>query len=230
MLVTNDDGIGAPGIDVLVGVLTERSDLDVVVVAPAENQSGSSDKTTPGGAAHRAGTTASGVAGTAVAGFPADAVIVALDVLGIEPDLVVSGINEGQNTGPLAYVSGTVGAARTAARRGIPAIAGSAGLGEAADYDLAAALVAQWIDDNADELRTGAIATDTVTSINVPACTLGGSVKDELLDVPLAAAIPEGVDPFQSDCSTVPAAPPGDDVAAVSAGYPAATQVPLDAP
>ena len=53
---------------------------------------------------------------------------VALDELGVEPDLVVSGINPGQNVGPLAYLSGTVGAGRAAVRRGIPAIAGSAGL------------------------------------------------------------------------------------------------------
>ena len=119
VLVTNDDGIGAPGIDALVTALSAVDGLDIVVVAPAANQSGTSDKTTPGGASHADATTISGVAGTAVDGFPADSVNVALDELGITPDLVVSGINKGQNTGNLAYASGTVGAARTAARRGI---------------------------------------------------------------------------------------------------------------
>jgi hypothetical protein len=83
ILVTNDDGIGAPGIDALVTALSALPDVEIVVVAPAENQSGSSDKTTDGEVTATAGATTSGVAGTAVAGFPADSVIYALDVLGV---------------------------------------------------------------------------------------------------------------------------------------------------
>ena len=126
ILVTNDDGIGAPGIDALVNALQALDDVEIVIVAPAENQSGSSDKTTDGPVASAPGATASGVEGTAVSGFPADSVNVALDELGIEPDLVVSGVNEGQNIANLAPISGTLGAARTALRRGVPAVAASA--------------------------------------------------------------------------------------------------------
>jgi 5'-nucleotidase len=140
ILVTNDDGIGAVGIDVLVNTLGEMDEVEVHVVAPAEDQSGTSDTTTPGGAPYADAETASGVQGTAVDGFPADTIAVALDDLGLEPDLVVSGVNVGQNVGPLAYVSGTVGAGRESVRRGIPAIAGSAGITEDTleDYQLAA--------------------------------------------------------------------------------------------
>ncbi len=63
--------------------------------------------------------------GKAVAGFPADTVIYASTRAGCSsvPHLVVSGINAGQNVGPAVTLSGTIGAARTAAKRGIPAIA-----------------------------------------------------------------------------------------------------------
>ena len=60
--------------------------------------------------------TASGYEARAVEGFPADTIRVAFDELGLTPDLVVSGINEGQNLGPVVDLSGTVGAARAAVR------------------------------------------------------------------------------------------------------------------
>lgn len=229
ILVTNDDGIGAPGIDLLVTGLMALEDVEVVVVAPAENQSGSSDKTTPGGAAYGDGTTASGVGGTAVQGFPADSVDVALDDLGLEPDLVVSGVNQGQNVGPLAFESGTVGAARTAGRRGIPAVAASAGFGETADYPAAVTLVVAWVEENRDALAAGTAPVDTVTSFNVPTCVTG-TMQEDVIEVPLAATISEGVDPFNSDCTVVLGDPPADDVAAIVAGYATQTAVPLEAP
>lgn len=225
ILVTNDDGIGAPGIDVLLTALGQMEDVNVQVVAPAANQSGTSDRTTPGGAEYADGQSASGVAGTAVQGFPADTIGVALDELGLDPDLVVSGVNQGQNSGPLAYASGTVGAGREAVRRGIPAIAASAGLGEDADYALAAELVVDFIEDHRAEYSEGDDAPpDVVVNINVPDCT-AGTAKD-LVEVPLATAIPEGINPFESDCSVADAGVPADDVLAVAAGHPALSLVP----
>ena len=53
----------------------------------------------------------------------------ALQELGLEPDVVVSGVNAGQNIGTLIDLSGTVGAAATAARQGVPAVAVSQGIG-----------------------------------------------------------------------------------------------------
>lgn len=227
ILVTNDDGIGAPGIDVLVTALTALDDVEVVVVAPDENKSGSSDQTTPDGVTSGPGATAGGVEGTSVVGFPADSVIVALDELGIEPDLVVSGVNEGQNVGPFAALSGTVGAARTAIRRGIPAVATSAGLGEDADFAAAAALVTDWIEANRDAIANGSIGTDTVVSFNVPGCTAGDI--GALVEVPLATEIPEGVNIFESDCSTDAGdGAPADDVTAIIQGRATQTLVPAD--
>ena len=161
----------------LVNSLSEINDVEVTVVAPAENQSGTSDKTTAGGAPYAEGATASGIKGTAVDGFPADTIGVALDELGLEPDLVVSGVNTGQNVGPLAYVSGTVGAGREAVRRGIPAIAGSAGLTEDTldDYQLAADLIVRYIEEHRAEYEDGTATTDAVVNINVPDCTAGSA-------------------------------------------------------
>jgi 5'-nucleotidase len=226
LLVTNDDGIGAPGIDALVAGLQGLEAVEIFVVAPAEDRTGTSDSTTPGGATSADAETLSGFEGTAVDGFPADTIDVALDDLGIEPDLVVSGINKGQNVGPLAYHSGTVGAGRAAVRRDIPAVAGSAGLGDDADFEGATALVLDWITEHRDDLAGG--ADGAVVNINVPHCTAGS--PRELLEVDLATVIPEGVNPFETDCSVDPASTPTDDVAAMVAGHPALSMVPPEEP
>ncbi|WP_436795940.1 5'/3'-nucleotidase SurE [Actinospongicola halichondriae] len=227
ILVTNDDGIGSAGIDAVVTALSAMDDVELVIVAPAENQSGSSDTTTPEGVPSAPGATASGVEGTAVSGFPADSVLVALDELGVDPDLVVSGVNQGQNVGPLAAISGTVGAARTAIRRGVPAVAASAGLSEDTDFEAGAALVVAWITEHRAAIADGSIGADAVVSFNVPECT-AGEIGD-LVAVPLASEIPEGVNPFETDCSVDPAdVGPVDDVDAISQGYATETLVPAE--
>jgi 5'-nucleotidase len=131
VLVTNDDGVGAPGIDALVQQLAANPNLQVTVIAPATNQSLTGDNiTTTGSINVSPSSTAGAFPATAVAGFPADTVLFGvLEALPQPPDLVVSGINLGQNAGQeIVDASGTVGAALTAARLGIPAIAVSHGL------------------------------------------------------------------------------------------------------
>ncbi len=227
ILVTDDDGIAAAGLDVLVQALQTLPDVEVTIVAPATDQSGTSDTTTDGAVAYADATTASGIPGTAVEGYPADTIAVALDELDLDPDLVVSGINRGQNIGPFVPVSGTVGAARTAVRRGIPAVAASAGNDNAtADYDGAAELVLDWIGDHREELVAGTAPADAVVNFNVPTCTAG--TPRALLEVPVAAAIPAGVDVYNSDCSIVPATTPADDVTAIAAGHATVSEVPPD--
>ncbi len=226
ILVTNDDGIGAPGIDSLVNKLVELKNVEVKVVAPAENQSGSSDKTTEGEVVWIDSSTTSGYTGIAVYGYPADAVNVALDELGITPDLVVSGVNQGQNVGPFAALSGTVGAARVAARTGVPAVAVSAGLGSNADYDAGSELVFAWIEDHRKALTNDSVSADMVISFNVPGCTAGEIRK--LVEVPLADAIPPGANPFSTDCSIEPDSAPINDVDAMIKGHAALTEVPLE--
>lgn len=227
ILVTNDDGIEHPGIDTLVTALRELRDVEVVVVAPATNQTGMSDRTTPGGASFSEGTTASGVEGTAVDGTPADSVAVALDELRIEPDLVVSGINQGQNLGPVAFKSGTLGAARTAVRRGIPAIGGSAGIPEDTDYGAVAALIVDYITQHRSEYADGTADVATVVSFNIPYCSAGQI--QELVEAPLATTIAEGQNPYETDCTAVSVAAPANDVEAVMTGHAVLTLVPPEA-
>ncbi|MDG2047307.1 MAG: 5'/3'-nucleotidase SurE [Halioglobus sp.] len=228
ILVTNDDGIGAPGIDALVTGLLQLDDVNVELVAPAENQSGSSDKTTIGHLISEDSTTVSGYKGIAVYGYPADAVNVALEDVGIIPHLVVSGVNAGQNVGPFAALSGTVGAARTAAIAGYPAVAVSASpFTEYVDYNAAVGLVTDWVKDNRDVLLGGSANVDTVTSFNIPGCTQG--VARRLVNVPLAESIPEGHGSrlFKTNCSLQPEGPPTTDVDAMVKGHAAVTDVPL---
>jgi 5'-nucleotidase len=225
ILVSNDDGVDSEGLDLLVEALATIPNVELTVVAPATNQSGTSDKTTPGGVTSAASTTASGVEAVAVDGFPADAVRVALDELDLDPDLVVSGINEGQNVGPLAGLSGTVGVARTAVRDGIPAVAVSGGLAYDTDqFAVGANLVVMWIEENRQALVDRTMPVEVV-SFNIPACDVGD--MGEVVDVELATEIPEGANVFESACDPS-GPPPADDVLAIMAGFPSRTVVPAD--
>jgi 5'-nucleotidase len=223
VLVTNDDGYEAPGIDALVGALRARSDLHVDVVAPAANSSGTGGRTTPGEVVTREVRTASGYEATAVEGYPADAVAVALDELALEPDVVVSGVNTGQNLGRLTEISGTVGAARAAAAAGVPALAVSAGLAPAPDYDTAVEEALAWLADHRAALLAGE-APAAATNLNVPTCA-DGDVRDTV-EVPLATE--PGEEALASDavrCSSTLTDPP-DDVDAFNNGFATLTELP----
>ncbi len=218
ILVTNDDGVAAEGIDVLVTALKAMPDTDVVVSAPAENQSGSAGKTTPGELTATPTTMLGGTEATAVSGFPADSVNWALDG-GIPetPQLVVSGINSGQNIGSFVELSGTVGAARAAASRGIPALAVSAGIDDAAGYEAAAALAVEWVEQHREAILSGEMATTPapVANINVPVCATG--TLRGLLEVPVSPEPPASLDPV--DCAAAPPATPTDDTGAIAGGW-----------
>lgn len=119
ILVSNDDGYLAPGIIALVKAL--RPIAEVVVVAPDSNRSGSSNSLTLDRplSVFRADNGFYFVNGT-----PSDCVHVALTGgLAFRPDLVVSGINQGQNMGDDTLYSGTVAAATEGYLFGLPAIA-----------------------------------------------------------------------------------------------------------
>ncbi len=125
ILVTNDDGVRAAGIHAMADAL--RSLGDVTVVAPSDNQSAKGHSLTINDPIHQENVTLpTGLPAIGLSATPATTVKVALtQILAMRPDLVVSGINRGTNLGLAAYISGTVGAAREAAARGIPAIASS---------------------------------------------------------------------------------------------------------
>jgi 5'-nucleotidase len=180
VLVTNDDGVRAPGISTLVERLAANRNLELAVFAPATNQSGSGDNTTATPITVAPATTAAGFAATSVAGYPGDCVLFALTSgLPQRPDVVVSGVNLGQNIAEFVNLSGTVGAALWAARRGIPALAVSQGL-PAPDYGDAAAYAALLV----ERLRTDAAfrrtlqppagsTRATVLNVNFPTCATG---------------------------------------------------------
>jgi 5'-nucleotidase len=211
ILVTNDDGVSAPGIDLLVQNLRKLKNVKVIVVAPLSNQSGTGDQTTAGELAVAQSATASGFKARAVDGFPADTVNWALDH-GIDPDVVVSGVNQGQNLGPVVDVSGTVGAAKTAVRSGIPALAVSQGLGEPPDYAVGVRYAIDWVKQHRKAL-TGKKPAVELANLNVPTCVTG-KVRG-IVDVPAA---PTGDINPPVDCASTLTAP-ADDLQAFANGF-----------
>jgi len=236
ILVTNDDGVGAPGIDAIVEALRADPRNEIIVSAPAENKSGSGDRTTPTPPPLETmmTTTASGYPATAVVGLPADAVVYALANLYPDgpPDLVLSGINNGQNVGNvkglLSQVSGTVGAAKTAACADVPALASSQGSGETVDFPAGVDAVLAWLDANRAALLAGDVPVQNITSINVPSCDGKGSIRGTV-EVPLATMAPDYVmspifgDP--QDCESIRESP-SNDMEAFFNGFVAVTPVP----
>jgi 5'-nucleotidase len=179
ILVTNDDGVQAPGIDAAVKAVKALPNISVTVVAPLTNQSGTGAKVTPGTLTATPSTTASGFAAKAVAGYPADTIIWAIDDHGVaqRPNLVVSGINFGQNIGPLSMLSGTVGAAETAVARGIPALAVSQGIdnGQSPNFAQGAKYLVAWVQAHRHALLSvkGKAAARINGNLNVPTCATG---------------------------------------------------------
>lgn len=126
ILLTNDDGIGSPGLRAAAEALAGLGEL--IIAAPREQQT-SAGRAFP---SISEGTiqaveyplNGSPVQAYAVAGSPAQTVLHALlEIVPHPPDLVVAGINYGENVGSSVTISGTVGAALEAAGAGIPALA-----------------------------------------------------------------------------------------------------------
>jgi 5'-nucleotidase len=118
VLLTNDDGIDAPGLKVLVRVLADWG--EVQVVAPVDGHSGCGHQLSIGETIR---VERRDQGHWAVHGTPADCVRLALAGLVEPPALVVSGVNAGANLGVDLYRSGTTAAAREAAHHGVNAIA-----------------------------------------------------------------------------------------------------------
>lgn len=130
ILITNDDGIDAPGLQVMIKIARAMSD-DVHVLAPVGNQSGVGHQLTFGKELELIphGENVYGLAGS-----PADCVVIGITHLlrDKKPDIVLSGVNNGQNLGDIIHCSGTAAGAREGALHGILAIA----LSQAVDYEL----------------------------------------------------------------------------------------------
>jgi 5'-nucleotidase len=161
ILISNDDGLSATGIQVLAGRIRQLG--DITIVAPDRNCSGASNSLTlespiriyevePG--VHR------------VSGTPTDCVHIALTgLLKEDPDMVLSGINHGANLGDDVIYSGTVAAAMEGRFLGLPAIAISLVYEDTPTHfataaEAAARLVAQLLRDP--------LPADTILNVNVP--------------------------------------------------------------
>ncbi|PRP97117.1 5'/3'-nucleotidase SurE [Enhygromyxa salina] len=122
ILVSNDDGIRAPGLRVLARVAAEFG--DVLVCAPTEERSGFSHAISLHSSLRTNSTPELGDNWYAVSGTPVDCVYLAsLHLCERRPDLVLTGVNPGYNLGADVFYSGTVGAAREGLLRGCTAMA-----------------------------------------------------------------------------------------------------------
>src|SRR5690242_2419956 len=151
ILVTNDDGVDAEGIHVLASYLTKTSH-EVVVAAPDGDNSGTGAALGVLGAGAQIQVRAVELPGCdaeawAVAGPPGLCVVAArLGAFGAPPDIVVSGINAGLNTGRAILHSGTVGAALTAQNFGAKGLAVSVAAEQPWRWDTAAGIAVEVLD------------------------------------------------------------------------------------
>lgn len=166
ILLTNDDGINAPGIQAL---WTELSSIaEVEVVAPDSERSAASQAITVHHPIRvdRHCLKQPNICAWRVGGTPTDCVKLAIETLLTKrPDYVVSGINQGANLGTDVLYSGTVSAAIEAAMHGIPAIAVSLDSWELFDFGPAARFTKKLI----QSMKNRTLPRNTLLNVNVPA-------------------------------------------------------------
>jgi len=164
ILLTNDDGVHAPGLELLEAIAAKLSD-DVWVCAPAEENSGAGHSLTLNFPVRLQ---QFGEKRFAVTGTPTDAVNLALRKLFPDkrPDLVISGINGGENLADDVTYSGTISAAMEAALAGIPAVAMSQAMREAGHGFSAAGV---WAGKVLAPLIDAPLAERSVINVNFPA-------------------------------------------------------------
>lgn len=171
ILISNDDGVQAPGIAAVAQILQAIG--DVTIVAPAENQSGKGHSIVISEPIFRQDLTLpNGLKAIGLTATPASTVNVAIrNIVSSKPDLVVSGINAGYNLAYSAYLSGTVGAAREGAMHGVPAIAASLAAA-AVPRDFIAA--AEEVLGVARRVKQYGLPPNTFLNVNIPPVPPGG--------------------------------------------------------
>lgn len=169
ILITNDDGVDAPGIKVMQQIAAELSD-DVWLVAPDGNQSGASHRFTFGRelSLDRRGPREYAVLG----GSPADCVVAGMTHLCADrlPDLVLSGVNNGQNLGDIINCSGTAAGAREGALQGAVGIA----MSQSVDYEARAEIAWDVARRHAAQVVRAILASrpdgESYYNVNFPFC------------------------------------------------------------
>jgi 5'-nucleotidase len=163
ILISNDDGIHAPGIAALHNALKDAGELHVV--APSAERSATGHAITIYDPI-RTFPVETSFSGIAVDGTPADCIKLAVSFLhkGAPPDLVVSGINLGSNTGISVLYSGTVSAASEAAVLGLPAIAFSLCTYQNPHWETAAKVAAEVV----AKVMKNPLPAGTLLNVNIP--------------------------------------------------------------
>lgn len=160
ILISNDDGVHAPGLKFLANSLGKIA--DITVVAPDRNRSGVSNSLTLENPL-RVVTASNGF--YSVNGTPTDCVHLAVTGLLKElPDIVVSGINEGSNLSDDVLYSGTIAAATEGRFLGLPSIAISLAGHRCEHYDTAAQVAKLLV----ERLRETPLTSNTILNVNVP--------------------------------------------------------------
>ena len=164
ILVTNDDGILAPGILALRRAVADLGEVTVVAPVAPQSAVGHGITLTDPIRVHRV-LLGDGAVGHGVQGRPADCVKLALlELMPERPDLVVSGVNLGANTGINVLYSGTVAAAVEGAFFGVPSVAVSIEDSDDADFDGAARITRRII----DQFLAHGPRASVLLNINVP--------------------------------------------------------------
>lgn len=169
ILVTNDDGILAPGIEALFRAVESFGEVDVVAPETAQSAVGHAISVKTPMLAHRVHVNNT-FHGWSVDGRPADCVKLAMhELLRWKPDFVVSGINAGANTGINVLYSGTVAGAVEAVFFGVPSMAFSLELSDELDFHKAGQIAARLFKQFVESKPT----RDTCLSVNIPALDRG---------------------------------------------------------
>ncbi len=160
ILISNDDGYMSPGIRTLYAAM--RSLGPATIVAPDRNRSGASNSLTLSHPVHVRQYESDIYS---LEGTPTDCVNIALSgLLSEDPDMVVSGINDGPNMGDDVLYSGTVAAAIEGRHLGHPALAVSMASHDPEHYDTAARVMTKIV----TQLKEVPLPSDTILNINVP--------------------------------------------------------------
>ncbi len=223
ILVVNDDGIKAPGIERLAAAAKKWG--EVTVVAPEKQCSGMSARITIEGriGVYKSEFPVPGVEAFYITGNPVDCVKVATEYLKVKPDVIFSGINKGYNAGVEISYSGTVGAAMEGLMKGIPSMAFSVDWHE--NYGAVDAFLPEII----KELLETPISKGEIWNVNFPSCSkeeCKGILRDRY-----PAPVPmypdsfvcdekfEDHDMIKSDAVDIKEAEDGSDLGALLKGY-----------
>jgi len=226
ILISNDDGVRAPALPVLAEALKPLG--EVIIVAPADDQSGVGQGLTAALPIVRTDLTiGGGLAAIGLAATPATTIQIAIkNIVMPRPDLVVTGINTTYNLGTSAYLSGTVGGARQAVMEGVPAVATSmAAAGVPREFGSAAQQVVTIV----RQVRDRGLPPRTFLNVNIPPMPAGGYKGVQITtQAPVRAGVETFVETrrpgtertlYWSVYKEGASAPQGSDIWAVNNGY-----------